>query len=218
MARAGAAFWNALHHLLRAVEQSLAWNCVEALDLGPAAVSCLLDAAGHSLDAVVARRPDGTFTPEGQRTIWGNWAGREGAFFEAAAGLVEAMSWGEILERGGPQVRLHASLVRDAHARLQVPSVAAGPLRLRPLGVAALGSASVRVTTYSGSDPISIPRDLFNALPRFDGRAAADAVRLIEEEDGLQIEPAVVRHLLDFEVLVPSPDSTRDDPGPIAPA
>ena len=214
----GAAFWDALHHLLRAVEQALAWNCLEALDLGPAAVSFLLDAAGRSLDAVVARRPDGTFPPEGRRAIWGDWAGRERAFYEAAAGLVEAMSWGEILERGGPQVRLHASLVRAAHARLQVPAVTAGPLRLRPLVVAALGSASVRVTTYSASDPIIIPRDLFDALPRFDGRPAADALRLIEEEGGLQIEPAVVRRLLDFEVLVPSRDSTRDDPGPIAPA
>jgi hypothetical protein len=215
---AGAAFWNALHRLLQSVEQALAWHCLEALDVGPVAVSILLDAAGDSLDAVIARRPDGTFTPEGRRAIWGDWAGRERAFYEAAAGLVETMSWGEILERGGPQVRLHARRVSDAHARVQMPTVPAGPLRLRPLGVSVLGTASVRITTYSSHDPISIPRELFDALPRFDGRPTVEALRSIEEEDGLQVELAVVRHLLDFEVLTPSGESVRDELGPIPPA
>jgi hypothetical protein len=182
----GAKFWSALHHLLEAVEQALTWHCVERLDLGGVAVRSLLGGSGDA------------------RTLWGRWAGREGAFYEAAAGVVETLTWKEILERGGPQLRLHAQLTLEAHARLRAPAIPAGPLRLGTFVVTDRGPDAVRVATYSASDPLSLPPALFDVLRTFEGRPAAEALKIIAAEQGLAIKPAVVGRLLDFEVLVPS--------------
>ena len=205
----GASFWSALRRLLEAIEQALAWQCVETLDVGAATVSLLLGAAGDARHDTVALRQDGTYAPADLRAIWGRWAGRERAFYEAAAGVVENLSWREIIERAGPQVRLRATLVREAHARLRAPAIPVGPLRRSPFVATALDPTTVRLTTYSGMDPITIPRALLDALPHFDERAAEPAIAAIEAEQGLEIDLDVVGRLVDFEVLVPA-QTTRD--------
>jgi Fe-S-cluster containining protein len=181
----GAQFWRALRQLLEATEQMLAWQCAEALG--------------------VAVTVDGTAPPA---ATWGSWAGRERAFYEAAAGLVERLSWHEVLERAGPDVRLHAEHVRETHARLRGPAVPAGSLRRSPFIATNLNADSVRLTTYSGMDPLTIPRTLFDTLAQFDGRTATAAIAAIEAEHGVRIDPAVVGRLVDFQVLVPAPDAT----------
>jgi hypothetical protein len=208
----GASFWSALRRLLEAIEQALAWQCVETLDVGAAAVSLLLGAAGDARHDTVALRQDGTYAPDDLRAIWGHWAGRERAFYEAAAGVVESLSWREIIERAGPQVRLRATLVREAHARLRAPAIPVGPLRRSPFVATTLDPTTVRLTTYSGMDPITIPRALFDALSHFDERAAEPAIAAIEAEQGLEIDLDVVGRLVDFEVLVPAQKTTSSAP------
>jgi len=44
-------------------------------------------------------------------------------------------------------------------------------------------------------------------LVDFDGRAAAPAMEAIEAQHGLSIDADVVGRLVDFEVLVPAPES-----------
>jgi hypothetical protein len=205
----GADFWAALHRLLDAAEQSLIWHCLETLDVGDDALARLLAPAGDARQPMVTPRPDGTYAPEDRRALWGRWAGREAALYEAAADVVERLSWRDVLERGGPELRLRARLARDAHARLRAPSTPPGPLRLGTFVVADFGPAEVRLVTYSASDPLSLPRELYDALPAFEGRAAADALAAIETDHGLAIEPGVVGRLIDYEVLVPAPAPPR---------
>jgi hypothetical protein len=181
----GASFWRALRQLLDATEQMLAWQCAEQL----------------GVEVTVT----GTSAPT---ATWGSWAGREHALYEEAAGLVERLSWREILERAGPDVRLHAEHVREAHARLRAPAIPAGPLRRSPFIATDVGASAVRVTTYSGMDPLTLPRALFDVLGDFEGRTAASAIAAIEAEQGLTIEPDVVGRLIDFQVLLPAPDAT----------
>ena len=209
----GADFWSALQRLLEAIEQALAWQCLEALDLGTDAVSLLLGPAADSRHGSVAQRQDGTYAPADFRVMWGRWVGRERAFYEAAAGVVESLSWREILERTGPRVRLRAQLVREAHARLQAPAIPAGALRRGLIVATPLAPDSMRLATYRATDPITIPRALFDALPHFDGRAAEPAIAAIEAEQGLTIDPDVVGRLVDFEVLVPVPAEAEGPTG-----
>ena len=208
----GASFWSALQRLLEAIEQALAWQCLETLDLGGAAVSLLLGAGGDSRHGMVTQRQDGTYAPEDLRAMWGRWAGRERAFYVAAAGVVENMSWPEILERAGPRVRLRAQLVREAHARLRAPAIPAGALRRGLLVATTLDDATVRLATYRTTDPITIPRALFDALPHFDGRAAEPAIASIEAQQGLKIDLDVVGRLIDFDVLVSTHGATDAPP------
>jgi len=185
----GANFWRALRQLLQATEQTLAWQFAEALG--------------------IAVTVDGTAPPTAS---WGAWAGRERALYEAAAGLVERLSWHEVLERAGPDVRLHAEHVRETHARLRAPAVPAGPLRRSPFIATNLGASAVRLTTYSGMDPLTIPRTLFDVLAHFDDRTAAYALAAIEAEQGLRIEPEVVGRLADFQVILSAPTTPDDAP------
>jgi hypothetical protein len=204
----GAAFWQALRRLLEAVEQSLAWHCVEALDVGRAAVSRLLDPSDSGT----------TLTTRSRQDLWGRWAGRERAFYEAAASLVSTMSWEQVRERGGSEVRQRAERTRDAHARLRSTAVPAGPLRLRPMSVTPLGPRGVRLVTYSGDDPLIVPRELHDVLPRFEGFSMNDALARLREEAGLEIDPAAVRRLIDFDVLAAAGESPDDGPEPATPA
>ena len=181
----GASFWRALRQLLDATEQMLAWQCAEKL----------------GVEVTVT----GTDAPTAS---WGSWAGREHALYEAAAGLVEHLSWRDILERAGPDVRLHAERVRETHARLRAPAIPAGPLRRSPFIATNLGASAVRVTTYSGMDPLTMPRALFDVLGDFDDRTAASAIAAIEAKHSLKVEPDVVGRLVDFQVLLPAPDAT----------
>ena len=181
----GSNFWRALRQLLQATEQMLAWQTAEALGV---------EVVVHGTDAPTAP--------------WGHWAGREHEFYETAAGLVERLSWREILERAGPDVRLHAGHVREAHARLRAPAIPTGPLRRSPFIATNLGATAVRVTTYSGMDPLTIPRTLFDVLGDFEGRTASSAIAAISAERGLTIEPDVVGRLVDFQLLLPAPDAT----------
>jgi hypothetical protein len=60
------------------------------------------------------------------------------------------------------------------------------------------------VATYSPYDPLELPRRLFDALGYFDGRPTQDALRRIRDECCLRLQPALVRRLVDFGVLVPA--------------
>jgi hypothetical protein len=201
---AGASFWRALQRLLETVEQTLRWHCLEALDPGSAALARLLDPSGNAQPLIMAR-PDGTYSPEDRRALWGRWTDRESAFYEGAAEVVERLSWRDIHARGGPELRLRARLAREAHARLRAPAIPAGPLRLGTFVVVDRGPDAVRLASYSASDLLSIPPDLLDVLPAFEGRSAAEALEKIDAEQGLEIEPAVVGRLVDYEVLVPAP-------------
>ena len=76
------------------------------------------------------------------------------------------------------------------------------------MSAAPAGAGTVRLVTYSGDDPLIIPKTLFDALPRFDGHSMDEALRTLSEEDGLEVDPAVVRRLLDFDVLAAPPGAT----------
>jgi hypothetical protein len=201
----GADFWSALQRLLEAVEQSLTWHCLERLDVGSATLACVLGSAGDARQLSVSPRADGTYAPHDRRVLWGRWAGREAAFYEAAAGVVERLTWRDVAALGGPQLRLRARLAREAHARLRAPAIPRAPLRLGTFVVTDRGPDAVRLASYSASDLLSLPPDLFEALGAFEGRTAREARATIAAEHSLDVEPAVVGRLLDFEVLVPVP-------------
>jgi hypothetical protein len=61
---------------------------------------------------------------------------------------------------------------------------------------------TVRVTSYSPSDSLDLPREILDALPSFDGqRSTIEALQAIAEEVGLELEEDLLSMLVDFEVL-----------------
>jgi hypothetical protein len=203
----GARFWKSLHHLLTAVEHSLSLWCVDELDIEIEALRLLCTPKrslkpDYQLDGLAL---DGKVDQAVYDKCWGKWLGREATFYTEAAQLVDELNWQDIASLGGPEIRIHEKLVRDAYSQLmshELPS----SLKVGSLNVSGLGKQSCRVITYSPLDPLDLPNSLVSILPYFDGRPTQDALATIAEHEGIKVDVALVRKLADFEILVePNP-------------
>jgi hypothetical protein len=204
----GEHFWFALHRLLAAVENTLARWCVLELDPGVPALERLFPRPPQpgELTPVNPQALDGQVDPETDRSLWGCWAGRETAFYQECAQLVEPLSWEQITAIGGPDISLYSRLVQDAYAQLvsrQVPPA----LRVGTLNVQKLSPESAYVSGYSETNRLELPRALLDVLPSFDGRPTRKVLTAIEDERNIKLDRGLVRKLVDFEILVPCPPS-----------
>jgi len=200
----GRRFWRALHQLLASVEGSLARWCVLELDVGAEALARLFPprkapgAPGHDGAATL----DDLADPAAARASWGRWWGREAEFYRECGRRVSALSWADVAEICGPDTAIFARVTREAHAALLSDAI---PPRLRmgPINVVRIDGRSCCVWSYDGADPLDLPRRLMDLFPYFEGRSTEEALRAIETAEGVRIDPALVRRLVDFEVLVP---------------
>ena len=194
-------FWKALHQLLAAAEQSLARWCVLELDPGGAALRRLFPPVGTAARGIDAGVLDGTPDAAAQRARWGHWAGREVDYYCACARLVGALKWPDVLAIGGPELQIYARLVREAYERHRATEIPAA-LKVGPFRIMRLGAVNSLVCSYSSYDPIELPQALIEVLPYFDGRPTSHALANIEAERGVKLSRALLRKLIDFEILV----------------
>jgi len=188
-------FWVLAGKLLREVEIDLSLWCLAELRTGWEELA--EPARRDQLDLIEL---EGELDAPRYRKLWGQWAGREAAFYQACAALVEPLSWERVEGICGPRVTVLAGLVRDAYENLRSNAI---PERLKPgtMSVAAVLEGKLRVTAYSGHDPLLIPQKLFAALRYFDGRPTEDALAAILTEQRLRLDVALVRRMVDFGVL-----------------
>lgn len=203
----GEQFWRELQRLLTAIEAELGWWCVMELDPGPGVTGTLLGMAGRGGNGapLSADEVDGVGSVELLRAVWGSWLGREETFYQECARLVEALSWADVLQLCGPEMRARARAVHQAYRRLMSDDV---PTRLKPGPFTIIESTPARATvnTYRQYDPLSLPQVLLSALPHFDGRPTEEVLQTLVEERKLRVAPELVRKLVDYQVLVPAPD------------
>jgi hypothetical protein len=200
----GQRFWVALEQLLAAVERQLARWCVLEMEVGVAALRQLFPrtAVPGQGKGVDYRALDGTVDPAAYSRLWGNWHGRESEFYEACARRVNPLTWPEVAAIGGPEIGIFASLVQEAYQALlsrELPT----SLRVAPLAIDRTEPGRVLVTSYRASDPLELPRALFEVLHYFDGRPTDEVLRAVRVEKGLGLNEGLVRKLPDFEILVP---------------
>ena len=199
----GQKFWQALHQLLSGVEHSLSRWCVLQLDVGPDALAKLfpMPRQAGTADVMDWRALDGIVDPAVYRSLWGRWLGRETEFYETCGRLVGSLKWPDVVAIGGPDIQIFAHLVREAHAALgsdEIPE----RIKIGKLAVISTDQASSCVCGYNGGDPLELPKALMDVLPHFDGRPTREALASIRAEAGIAVDPALVRKLVDFEILV----------------
>jgi hypothetical protein len=200
----GYTFWRSLLQLLGQIEGEVAHWCVLELQLGDDALRHLMaNGWDGKADAITGDSLDNKIDPGAYAQIWGAWRGREHEFFGRCAELVRPLSFSDVLAICGPEARVHARLTQEAYRRLtsdDVPPV----LEVGSMQLAQMTRAATRVSTYSGYDPLDVPNQVMELLPYFDGRPTADVLATIAEERGIRLEPALVRKLVDFMLLVPA--------------
>jgi hypothetical protein len=195
----GMRFWQTLHQLLESVERSLSRWCVLDLDIGADALASLFLAPTRREQTEITRQDRDAY-----RAAWGRWYGREADFYRACGRLVSGLSWDNVVAIGGSDVRLFSRLAKEAYRRVTSDDI---PARLKAgtFSITGMDRRSSQVATYSAWDPLELSRDLMALIPHFDGRPVAEALQVIEATEGVRIDPALVRRLVDFQILVSAP-------------
>src|SRR5205085_332318 len=112
----GMNFWRSLEQLLAGIERNLAHWCLLELGLKGEILRRLLPTTSQTnRNNISAHALDGVADTHEQRTLWGEWMGREEEFYRACAQRVEALTWPDVLALGGPELQLFAQLTRAAY-------------------------------------------------------------------------------------------------------
>ncbi len=215
----GVRFWSALQATLAMVEHELAFWCAKALGLDTEPVRQVYRAgstnlstsrgtfATHLLEGLrperLDRHPLGARDPRVYNELWGAWVDHEVELYQRSAELVSPLSWNEVKEIVGPQLSPMLTKLEVLHGELFSKAV---PLQLShrtaELGLVQIGRRKVQVDAYRPHDPQEIPAQLLELLPEFDGRGTEATLSAIEKGHGVRLEPALVRKLVDFGLLV----------------
>jgi hypothetical protein len=206
----GFTFWrDSLQQLLKIMERALARWCLLELKFDDEALRHLVTTdnwTGES-DTVTGASLDNLVDRSAYARIWGKWRGREQEFFVRCGELVSPLSWSDALAIGGPEARVFAHLTEEAYGRLISDEVPAA-LRVGPIHLVQIENAVTRVNSYSVYDPLDVPQAVIELLHYFDGRPTERALAAIADERGVRLEPALVRKLVDFKLLVPAENPT----------
>ncbi len=197
--KVGSEIWRATHQLLRLAERDLSWWCVRELGVDVRALATLL--ARRRNAKVTATEIDQQADPDSaeRRALWGAWTGREVELYRACAAKVEALSWSEVLAVGSPELRAAADITTAVVAdsrRTDLPA----RITTTPFTIMALRGETATITTYNSYDPLTLPLGLLEVLEAFDGRPTEDVMADLEAR-GIELDPDLLRRLLDFGVL-----------------
>jgi hypothetical protein len=197
----GFVFWMALKNLLNQMENALGYWCLTQLEMSDDSLAQILPDRRRDATKFTQQELDEVVNEKAHRALWGNWAGREAAFYRECGRLVSALSAQRALEIGGVEAALRLRVARKAFGALlsaDLPrAVRPGNFRIQPLG-----NDQVQIVSYSENAPLALPSVVLNLLPYFEGRTVDEALKAIDEQEQVVLEPALVRKLLDFEILV----------------
>lgn len=214
-------FWSGLQTFLGALEHELSYAAARELGLDNDDVRRVYNSGGltlstsrgtfasHLLDGQLrsqklALHKLGGRDASAHAAMWGRFNDREVDFYLESAKLIAALEWTEIRRLLGPRAD---TAIAELNARYQTLRSTALPDRLTSrndeLGLVQIGKKYLRADSYRAHDPVQIPKELFDALPAFDGKTSLpDALAQIEAEHELRLDPALIRKLADFGLLV----------------
>jgi hypothetical protein len=201
-AGAGERLWNAVTTMVSVIERAVAHHCVVALDLGEQALADLVIVPPVEPPPSAAAL-DATQDEPSARAMWGRWYGRERAFYEACARLALDLTAPAVRRLGGAELATATAAVRALLRGLDGGKLPAR-LRVQLFQVVSMSGAESQLRGYSAYDPIEVPTALVPALAAFDGRPTAAVRAEVSRAHGIELDPSLLRQLVDFEILGPA--------------
>lgn len=198
----GQTFWARLRTYLNSISYELSLWCVLQLDIGSDGLVTLESLYRKELSGenLLPNELDGLPDLKNARKIWGPWWGRETAFYIECFNLVSKLSYREIEEICGPEVKQASRLVQEAYAQLKTIDIPA-KLKLGRFKVEGGTRDSIRIWSYSRLDPLDLPLPIFVALSNFNGRPTSAVLSSLAEKSGVQLNTQLLRTLIDFGIL-----------------
>ncbi len=197
----GQAFWGALKRYLANAEVALARYAASSIRGTPPPAE---------LPRMKLTRDDLEDRPPGQEAygaLWGEWVGREEAFYVECAKLLEEVGREELTrvvdEAGGRE--LLAELIKRYEA-VASPTLAPRLVLNKDLRrVAAEGG--MKVTSYSSYDPLFLTQDLYDALALFTaGETTEAALARLKAEHDVELPEALLLEMQLHGVMTPVTD------------
>jgi hypothetical protein len=201
----GRRVWMAIRDLLGTVDTHLAWHAVDTLGISGERRDRLVPRPGLIRGYELVDGHRGPPTPEERMSVWGRWYGRETAFYEACAQLVESYSWQDIRRVVGPKLDSPLADVAQAIAALQTQPLPTAPVRGNITRHEHTAQTTL-VSGYSTYDSLVLGIEQSEALNLFDG-APLTLVRHRLQEMGLAIDDATLQQWLDAKLLLPHKDT-----------
>jgi hypothetical protein len=127
--------------------------------------------------------------------------GKEAEFYRACAEQVRPLVWDDIARICGPRLTILSRLVRERYDKLISESAPDG-LRTGLFQIEGMVGGMYSAVTYSSYDPLRMSPELVAVLLHFDGRPTDDVLEEIRVQRGVRLDPALVRRMADFRVLV----------------
>lgn len=183
----GQDFWYRANKVLNMTEVDLSLWCMDQLGLTEA-------------KRVETKHPIRDKGLDDLEFSWGEYTGREEAFFIRCAELVEVLDWDQLYAVIGPRSRILYKNLHTAYHKLTVPSLPA-TLTTSQFTIAHQTPEDISLLTHSIYDPMILPRQTFDLLRYFDGRSVEAIKAQILADHDLEIPDELLQILLDFEVL-----------------
>ncbi|HEY6249690.1 MAG TPA: hypothetical protein VI685_06995, partial [Candidatus Angelobacter sp.] len=210
----GLAFWVRLHELLATIERSLSIWCLLELRFD---VNCLDHLFRRWMEQMEHRGKiagcdlDQESNIPLQKSVWGEWLGREREFYQRCARLVDPLTWADVCGICGPAMAAQSQILAEKYKEL-LSSAIPDRLKLGKVELVQISQSCATVTSYSSLDPVRLSRQLYDLLPFFSGQSTAEARQEILLSKRIDVPPLLLRRLIDYQILMAdsSPTSRKD--------
>jgi hypothetical protein len=172
-------FWKKLDQLLTHAETELAKKCIAKLEV------------------IIPAEPGDV-----REKFWGNWMFREPEFFQECWKIVRPLTWEEVLQIVGDELKRVATELQESFTQLNSPSFPKS-LRAGEYSEEDVGEGFVRLWGYSKYNPIDVRKEVADSLFYFDGRPVDEVLNEIQKENSIHIDDELLLQLTDYEILVP---------------
>ena len=207
----GLRFWRTVQALLYRIERHLSVWCLRQLGLPDRTLELLgqleravtQEEAAQKLSYVALHRDT---HPQRYAELWAQWTGHEREFFAHCAELILPLTWQDVRRIGGIELVVRSTRVKDAHKRItqgHIPARTQRQPNVQMIDTAPLPGEQTRVWSFSPYDPLELPDAVLNVLHYFDGRPTQEAVQIIQQQTGVQIDDATLQQLVDWHLIEP---------------
>jgi hypothetical protein len=210
----GRDFWDALQTLLADIERILSCWCVIELDIGDDALSLLFPVTKKKNWKAIENRVDKlALTPvpeEIYRQAWGSFIGCEEDFYIECGKRVNDLSWSDILEISGPELKIAERRLISAQQVLKSKEL---PEYIELGGYTAVNPTpnTIRITGYSPYCPYDFPVEISMGLVMMGlgikgPQKLQDVIARIQEMSPINIDTELQWALIESGVLIPIRD------------
>lgn len=197
----GRAFWKQLRDYLVSVHVTLGTWTMRELGIDSDRIA---EGFGAHLDALDARDLDEGPPPDATyRGMWGDWTGREEAFYVAAYDMVRGLDRARFASLVGIEHAIGVDRLARRHEAITDPRLPDPLVRNPILRVDRVPDGSYVLTAGDLGESTRLRGEIYRLLDLFDGRRSIDEVRtVVRAETGFGVSDSFLTALYHHRILV----------------